>query len=49
MDKPNQIIDPIRKVIYPPPEAIVNQLLTLRAIIMPTIKLYESTEDIRSI
>lgn len=47
--KPNQIVDEIRGVVYPPKEAIVDQLATIRAIIPPTIKIYESTEDIHTI
>lgn len=47
--KPDQIIDPIFNVIYPPPEAIIDQLSTIRAIIPPTIKLYQSTGDIHTI
>lgn len=47
--KPNQMIDEITNVIYPPAEAVVNQLTTIRAIIAPTIKMYESTEDIHTI
>lgn len=47
--KPNQIIDEITQVIYPPAEAVVNQLATIRAIIPSTIKMYESTEDIHTI
>lgn len=47
--KPNQVIDEITNVIYPPAEAVVNQLTTIRAIIPSTIKMYESTEDIHTI
>lgn len=47
--KPNQIIDEITGAIYPPPEAIVAQLNTIRAIIAPTVKMYENTEDIHTI
>lgn len=47
--KPNQIIDEITQVIYPPAEAVVNQLTTIRAIIPSTIKMYESTKDIHTI
>lgn len=47
--KPNQVIDEITKVIYPPAEAIVDQLGTIRAIVTPTIKLYENTGDIHTI
>lgn len=47
--KPNQIIDEISNVIYPPAEAVVNQLSTIRAIIPSTIKMYESTGDIHTI
>lgn len=48
-DKPNQIVDEITGVIYPPAEAITSQLATIRAIIAPTIKMYESTSDIHTI
>lgn len=47
--KPNQIIDEITEVIYPPAEAIANQLATIRAIVTPTIKMYEQTKDIHTI
>lgn len=47
--KPNQVIDEIANVIYPPAEAVVNQLTTIRAIIPSTIKMYESTGDIHTI
>ncbi len=49
MRKPNQIVDEITGVVYPPKEAIVDQLSTIRAIIGPTIKIYESTGDVHSI
>lgn len=49
MKKPNQVIDEIAQVIYPPAEAVVNQLTTIRAIVTPTIKMYESTKDIHTI
>lgn len=47
--KPNQVIDEITNVIYPPAEAVVSQLTTIRAIIPSTIKMYESTGDIHTI
>ena len=47
--KPNQVIDEITQVIYPPAEAVVNQLTTIRAIIPSTIKMYQSTSDIHTI
>lgn len=46
---PNQVIDWKKRVIYPDSKAIVNQLGTIRSIIPSTIKMYEATEDIRSI
>lgn len=49
MKKPNQIIDEIKNVIYPPAEAVVNQLNTIKAIIPSTVKMYQSTEDIHTI
>lgn len=47
--KPNQIIDEVTQVIYPPAEAVVNQLSTIKAIIPSTIRMYEDTEDIHTI
>lgn len=47
--KPNQVIDEITQVIYPPAEAIVGQLSTIKAIIPSTIRMYEDTEDIHTI
>lgn len=49
MKKPNQIIDEITGVIYPPAEAVVNQLSTIKAIIPSTIKMYQDTQDIHTI
>lgn len=49
MMKPNQIVDEITGAIYPPAEAVTNQLTTIRAIIPSTIKMYESTGDIHTI
>lgn len=49
MKKPDQVIDEITGAIYPPAEAVVNQLSTIRAIIPSTIKMYESTKDIHTI
>lgn len=47
--KPNQIIDEITEVVYPPAEAIESQLTTIRAIIPSTIKMYKDTGDIHTI
>lgn len=49
MKKPNQIVDPILNVVYPPPEAVVPQLYTIRQLALATIKMYESTNEIRTI
>lgn len=49
MKKPNQIVDEITNVIYPPAEAIASQLNTIKVIIPQTIKMYESTKDIHTI
>ena len=49
MKKPDQIVDEISGKIFPPAEAVVNQLTTIRAIIPSTIKMYQSTEDIHTI
>lgn len=47
--KPNQVIDEIFDVIYPPAEAIGPELNTIRAIANATMALYEQTEEIRTI
>lgn len=47
--KPNQVIDEITNVIYPPPEAIPGQLDTIRVLAQSTKKIYESTGDIHSL
>ena len=49
MKKPNQIVDELRGVIYPPSEAVAPQLSTIRSIATGAIKVYESTRDIHSI
>lgn len=47
--KPNQIIDEITNVIYPPPEAIPGQLDTIKVVAASTKKIYDATCDIHSI
>ena len=47
--KPNQIIDEITGVVYPPSEAIVPELATIRSVAVSTINLYEATSDIHAI
>lgn len=49
MKKPNQIIDEITNVIYPPAEAIPGQLDTIKVVAASTKKIYDSTGDIHSI
>lgn len=49
MKKPNQVIDEITEVVYPPAEAILPQLYTIRTLASSTAKVYEATEDIHSI
>lgn len=49
MKKPDQIIDKITSVIYPPPEAIPGYLDTIKVVAASTKKIYEDTEDIHSI
>lgn len=47
--KPDQVIDEITGVVYPPAEAVESQLATIRAIIPSTIKMYKDTGDIHTI
>lgn len=49
MNKPNQIIDEITNVVYPPSEAILPQLYAIKTIATSTGKVYEATKDIHSI
>lgn len=49
MKKPNQIIDEITNVIYPPAEAIPGQLDTIKVVAASTKKIYDATGDIHSI
>lgn len=49
MKKPNQIIDEITGVIYPPAEAIPGQLDTIKVVAASTKKIYDATGDVHSI
>lgn len=46
---PDQIVDEITGMIYPPSSAIIPQLATIRSIATSTIKVYDATNDIHSI
>lgn len=49
MKKPDQIIDEITNVVYPPAQAIPGQLDTIKVIAASTKKIYDATGDIHSI
>lgn len=48
-NKPNQVVDEVMRLVYPPSEAIIPQLSTIRSIAASTIKVYDATHDIHSI
>lgn len=47
--KPEQIVDMQLQLIYPPSEAILPQLYTIKSVAASTMKVYEATQDIHSI
>lgn len=49
MKKPDQIVDMQLQLIYPPNEAILPQLYTIKTVASSTMKMYEATQDIHSI
>lgn len=49
MKRPDQVIDEVTNVIYPPVEAILPQLYSIKTIAASAGRVYEATEDIHSI
>lgn len=47
--KPNQVVDINLGRVFPPPEAIVPQLASVRAMATSAINVYEATEDVHSV
>lgn len=48
-NKPNQTIDEIFNLVYPPSEAILPQLYSIKTIAASASRVYDATEDIHSI